>query len=195
MVTELRIYFEGDNQLRPGFHGFLKEMKAAAAAGKKRCRFQLIEAKGTPVQDFRDALRTHPDAWNVLLLDSEAPIAGSLADLCRRNKLDSAHEGSVFWMVVVMESWFLADIAALKAYYGEGFQENAATGNPEVEKILKADVYSKLKSATKNTKPGQYHKTRHAPALLGAIDVNLVKAAAPNCERMFRMILGKLAEN
>lgn len=193
MVTELRIYFEGDNQLRPGFHGFLREIKAAA--GRRRCRFQLIEAKGTPVQDFRDALSTHPDAWNVLMLDSDAPIDDSLADLCRRKKLDSAHEGSVFWMVVVMEAWFLADVATLKAYYGDGFQENAVTGNPEVEKILKADVYSKLKIATKNTKPGQYHKTKHAPALLAAIDVGLVRAAAPNCDRMFRIILGKLAES
>ena len=193
MVTELRIYFEGDNQLRPGFHGFLREIKDAA--GRQRCRFQLVEAKGTPVQDFRDALSTHPDAWNVLMLDSDGPIDGSLADLCRSKKLDPKLQDSVFWMVQVMESWFLADIAALKAYYGDSFQENAVKGNPEVEKILKTDVYSKLKRATKNAKPGEYHKTKHAPALLAAIDVNLVRSAAPNCDRMFRIILGKLAEN
>jgi len=94
MVTELRIYFEGDNQLRPGFHGFLKEIKVIA--GKKRCRFRLIEAKGTPVQDFRDALKTHPDAWNVLLLDSEGPIDHSLADICRAKGLNPSREDSVF---------------------------------------------------------------------------------------------------
>lgn len=193
MVTELRIYFEGDNQLRPGFHGFLKEIKATA--GKKRCRFQLVEAKGTPVQDFRDALKTHPDAWNVLVMDSEGPVDGSPADLCRSKRLDPLHESSVFWMVEVMESWFLADIAALKAYYGDRFQENALRGNPEVEKIPKMDVYSGLKRATKNTKPGEYHKTKHAPALLAAIDVSLVRAAAPNCDRMFRIIMSRLAEN
>jgi Domain of unknown function (DUF4276) len=193
MVTELRIYFEGDNQLKPGFHGFMKEIKDAA--GKKRCRFQLVEAKGKPVQDFRDALKTHPDAWNVLLLDSEGPIDGSLADLCRSKKLDPKLQDSVFWMVQVMESWFLADVAALKEYYSNGFQENAVKGNPEVEKILKTDVYSKLKRATKNVKRGEYDKTKHAPALLASIDVSLVRAAAPNCARMFRIILERLAEN
>ena len=101
----------------------------------------------------------------------------------------------MFWMVEVMESWFLADVAALKVYYGDSFQENVVRGNPEVEKILRTDVYSRLKRATKNTKPGEYHKTKHAPALLAAIDVSLVRAAAPNCERMFRIMLGKLAEN
>jgi hypothetical protein len=70
MVNELRIYFEGDNRLKPGFHGFMKEI--VEAARKKRCRFQLIEAKGTPVQDFHDALRTHPDAWRIAMLRSKS---------------------------------------------------------------------------------------------------------------------------
>ena len=55
----------------------------------------------------------------------------------------------MFWMVEVMESWFLADVAALKVYYGDSFQENVVRGNPEVEKILRTDVYSRLKRATK----------------------------------------------
>ena len=193
MVSELRIYFEGDARLRPGFHKFLSQIVQAARA--RQCRVDLIATGGTPVADFHAALTAHPDAFNVLLLDSDCPILGLLGDLCRSKKLDPRLQDSVFWMVQVMESWFLADTAALKAYYGDGFQENAVTGNPEVEKILKAGVYSKLKIATKNTRPGQYHKTKHAPALLAAIDVGLVRAAAPNCDRMFRIILGKLAEN
>ena len=30
MVNELRIYFEGDNRLKPGFHAFMKEIVEAA---------------------------------------------------------------------------------------------------------------------------------------------------------------------
>jgi hypothetical protein len=114
MVNELRIYFEGDNRLKPGFHAFMKEI--VEAARKKRCRFQLVEAKGTPVQDFHDALKTHPNAWNFLLLDSDAPVKGSLADLCRTKRIYPKHEASVFWMVQVMEAWFLADVSALRAF-------------------------------------------------------------------------------
>jgi hypothetical protein len=44
MVTELRVYFEGDKALRPGFHRFLKEIIEAARG--QRCKFQLVEANG-----------------------------------------------------------------------------------------------------------------------------------------------------
>ena len=94
-----------------------------------------------------------------------------------------------------MESWFLADMNSLKVYYGNGFQESALKGNPAVEQILKADVYSRLKRATRETKRGEYHKTKHAPDLLAKIEPSRVRTAAPNCERMFRIILEKLAEN
>jgi hypothetical protein len=193
MVTELRIYFEGDDRLRPGFHSFLTEIVKAARS--RKCRLDLVATGGTPVQDFRDGLRTHKNAWNILLLDSDMPFNGSLADLCRSKSLDLSHEASVFWMVQIIESWFLADIAALKAYYGNRLQEEDLKGNPKVEKRMKEDVYYGLKSATKDTKRGEYHKTKHAPALLEKVDVSLVRAAAPNCDRMFRTILRKLAEN
>jgi hypothetical protein len=193
MVTELRIYFEGDALLRPGFHSFLSEI--VDEARNKKWKLDLIATDGTPAQDFRDALKTHKNAWNILLLDGDVPFNGSRVDLCRSKNLDPAHEASVFWMVQIMESWFLADIDALRAYYGNGLQEKNLKGNPTVENRPKDDVYSGLTSATKGTKRGEYHKTKHAPALLAAIDVSLVRAAALNCDRMFRIIMSRLAEN
>jgi len=191
MVTELRIYFEGDRKLKPGFHEFFKEIREIARS--KRCRFQTIATGGTPLQDFQDGLASNPEAWNVLLLDSDMPMDVSHADLCRRKRIDTSHEGSVFWMVQIMESWFLGDVDALKRYYGAGFDENVLKGSPRIEEIRKADVLSRLKRATKATKPGEYHKTKHAPDLLATIEPNLVRGAAPNCERMFRVILTALA--
>jgi len=193
MVTELRIYFEGDTRLRPGFHKFLSQIVQGARA--RQCRADLIATGSTPVADFHAALTAHPDAFNALLLDSDGPIDGSLANLCRSKKLEPTHEGLVFWMVQLMESWFLPHIDGLKAIYGKGFQEAVLKGNPNVEEIHKADVLSRLKKATKDTKRGEYHKTKHAPYILAAIDVSLVRSAAPNCERMFRIILERLAEN
>jgi hypothetical protein len=40
---------------------------------------------------------------------------------------------------------------------------------------------------------GEYHKTKHAPNLLAIIDPALVRNAAPNCDRMFRLILDALS--
>jgi hypothetical protein len=139
MVMELRLYFEGDNGLKPGFHKFLKEIVDVARS--QRCKFQLVEANGNPVQDFRDALKTHRDAWNVLLLDWEESTEAQL----RKQGLQGCDPDSIFWMVQVMESWFLADIDALKALFGG----NVTKGNPNVEQIPKEDVLERLKKRRK----------------------------------------------
>ena len=91
-----------------------------------------------------------------------------------------------------MESWFLADIDALKRFYDDGFQESALEGNPKVEEIQKADVLKRLKKATSGTKSGEYQKN-HAFKLLGQVDPLKVRNAAPNCERLFTVILARLA--
>lgn len=111
MVTKLRIYFEGDDRLRPGFRQFLAEI--AEVARRERCHFDLIATDGTPVEDFRDAVKTRRDAWNILLLDSEDPEEL----LLRKKRLEGCDQGSVFWMVQIMESWFLADIEALEEVF------------------------------------------------------------------------------
>ena len=182
MVTELRVYFEGDKGLRPGFHRFLGEIVETARS--QHCRFRLVDAKGTPIQDFRDALETHGDAWNVLLLDWE----DSDEDKNRRSQLEGGDPGSVFWMVQIMEGWFLADIDALKALFKKRFNEGALGWNAKVEEIPKADVVERLKRLS----GGEYHKVNHGVKLLQLIDPEKVRKAAPNCERMFSVILARL---
>jgi hypothetical protein len=183
MVKELRFYYEGDNGLKPGFHKFLKEI--VEAAGSKRYKFQLVEAHGTPIQDFRDALKTHADAWNVLLLDHEDAAEAEI----RKKHLEGCDQDSVFWMVEIMESWFLADVDALKALHKGRFNQSALGWNPKVEEIPKADVMERLKRVS----GGEYHKVKHGTKLLELIDPAKVRKAARNCDRMFSVILGKLA--
>ena len=181
-MNELRIYFEGDDRLRPGIRLFFLEL--AEAARRKGWRFAPpIATYGRPVQAFRIALQTHSNAWNVLLLDWEDPNEAEV----RKNHLENYDPDSVFWMVQIMESWFLADLDALKAVF-KGLHEAAVKGNPNVEEIPKADVLERLDRAAK----GEYHKIRHGVKLLGLVDPAKVRKAAPNCDRMFRMILAKL---
>lgn len=186
MVTELRIYFEGDVRLRSGFRRFLGEIYEEA--GARGWRVDLVATDGTPVDDYQSGLKANPKAWNVLLLDSDAPSSRALAEMCSVKGLESSQVGSVFWMVQIMESWFLADIAALREYFGNRFREAAATGNPKVEEIPKVDVMSRLKSAA----GGEYHKVKDGAKLLEFIDPGKVRKAAPNCDRLFSTILGGL---
>ena len=177
-MTEIRIYFEGDDALRPGFRQFLSGIGDIARV--RKIGFQPVAVGGRPEEDFQIALRTHPHAWNILLRDSEGP--------------NPPQRDSVFWMVELMEAWFLADPEALGRYYSEGFVSNALKKNPRVEEIPKADLLESLKQATKKTQKGAYHKTAHAPHILKILDPAKVRKSAPNCERLFRELLRKLDE-
>ncbi|MGA9380361.1 MAG: DUF4276 family protein, partial [Phormidium sp.] len=90
-----------------------------------------------------------------------------------------------YLMVHTMEAWFIADIDALRDYYGQGFQESAIPKPANVEEIDKDRLASALKKATRNTLKKEYHKTRHASQLLEKLDVTKVRKASPNCDRLF----------
>ncbi len=165
-MNELRIYFEGDDRLRPGFRSFLSEI--AEAARRNDWRFAPpIATYVRPVQAFRIALQTHSSAWNVLLLDWEDPNEAGV----RKKHLENCDPDSVFWMVQIMESWFLADADALKTL----FRVSLTGGNPNVEAIPKEDVLARLKKAAN----GEYHKVKHGTKLLESIDPAKVRKAAP----------------
>jgi hypothetical protein len=176
VVTEIRIYFEGDKALRPGFHQFLSYV--IEKAREQKVRFQLIAGKATAEADFQAAHDMHPDAWNILLQDSDGPNPGG--------------KNSVCWMVQLMEAWFLADPEALALYYGKDFASNALKKNRRVEEIPKADLLKCLKQATRKTQKGIYHKTAHAPRILELLDPDKVRKAAPECDRLFREILTEI---
>jgi hypothetical protein len=178
MPAEIRIYFEGDRLLKPGFDAFFKDLRQCAR--ERRCGFLLISAKSGEQarHDFETSLQTNRDAWSILLIDSEGPLP-------RRT---GPHAGRVFWMVEIMEAWFHADKDALEQFYGDGFRKSALEGNPKVEEIPKADLLKRLKAATRGCAKGAYHKTAHGPQLLALVDPALVREAAPNCERLFKAI-------
>jgi len=181
--TEIRIYFEGDKRLRVGFHAFFRELRVQAR--RYRWDFNLISGRSgeTAYRDFIKAAKSHRNAWNILLRDSEGPDFDNRDD-------------SIFWMVQMMEAWFHADKEALKSFYGPSFKTKALKKNLNVEEISKADLEKGLSSATRETRKGDYleNKTWHGPELLRAIDPDKVRKAAPNCERLFTAILTKLAE-
>ena len=179
MPREIRIYFEGDKSLKAGFDAFLREIGERADAAQ--CTLRIVATGGTPERDFGIALRKHPGAWNILLRDSEGPW-----------NQDLQASDSTFWMVEMMESWFHADKDALAEYYKSGFRKAALKANPNVEEIFKQDLIDGLKAATKDTTKGKYHKTKHAPALLQSVNPARVRKAAPNCERLFKVVLDEL---
>lgn len=202
MVKGIRIYVEGDSRrsskysnitFRQGFHTFLKEL--IDKAREKRIKFDVIPSgiRDETYKDFCRGLKSHADSFVILLVDSEnAVAAGNTAKRFLQETttwdLKDTRDEQCHLMVQIMESWFLADTDALKAYYGKGFNVAAIQKNPKVEEVLKADILGALSKATKNSSKGEYHKTRHGTELLTRIDPKKVRQVAPHCEKLFRTI-------
>lgn len=203
MVTEIRLYVEGGGDgketkadLRRGFSIFFQSLVAQARERRIRWNITVCGGRDAAHRGFRAALETHPDAFNVLLVDAEGPITSTpLRHLRQRDpswQLPDDCEENCHLMVQMMEAWFIADRKALRDFYGNGFKESALPGNRNVEAIGKDMIESALKAATGKSSKGEYHKIRHGSRLLERIDSSKVREFAPHCERLFEIVVEKL---
>ncbi len=206
----IRIYVEGggDNnlnrsKLREGFNTFLNDLIVLArdTEGVEWGGVRACGSRGDAYEDFRIAVQTNPDAFNVLLVDSETPVE-DLASPWKHLKKASGKwncpagvsDEQCFLMVQCMETWLIADHAALRRFYGKGFQEAALPRNPKVEEVPKKSVEAALKKATAATTAGEYHKTKHGLNLLKELDTPTVRKAAPSCDRLFTTLTARITD-
>jgi Domain of unknown function (DUF4276) len=142
-------------------------------------------------EKFKDALEDEPERDHLLLVDSEAPLRDDQPHwLHVRNregdgwkKPKEATESQLHFMAQCVESWLVADMENLKSYYGSKLGSLPLTQN--VEEIPKAELMSKLNQATRQTARGEYHKTRHFPALFKTTARAKVQQRAPHCRQLF----------
>jgi hypothetical protein len=206
MVSAVRIYVEGGGdsnvtraKLRTGFNLFLSELHAAARANRIGWSVIACGGRQAAYDDFCIALREHPEAFNVLLVDSEKPVAAKrpywlhLKDLGAWDCPAGVTDEQCFLMVQSMETWLIADRDALAKYYGQGFLMNASPRTANVESIDKVQLYDALLRATVNTRSkGEYHKTNHAFEILATVKAGVVRERAPECKRLFSVLAEKV---
>jgi hypothetical protein len=200
MVKEVRIHIEGGGDsmsqrtpLRKGFRKFFKELVNGTKSKKIEWTIIMCGTRNHAFRDFKNALESHPDAFNVLLVDAEARVTKNSPweHLKLRDNWDKptgVNDDNCHLMVQTMEAWFIADIDALKTYYRQGFKVSGIPKTPHVETIAKDDLERIIKIATANTSKKEYHKINHASELLGKIDANKVRQASPYCDRIFKTI-------
>ena len=199
MVREIRIYFEGDSALRRGFESFLSEFRERAKTLSVKWSLIACGPRLKAYKSFRHALADHPEAFNVLLVDSEAAVDLAPWDHLKQRAGDGwdrpgmATENQCHLMVPMMEAWFVADPDTLAIYYGQGFLRNSLPSPHEVETKSKREIKKGINAATRHSKKRIYHKTKHAPDLLAELTSIDVRKAADHCDRLFRT-LGEILE-
>ena len=207
MVT---LYVEGGGDshslktaCRAGFTAFITK-----AGVKKRPRVVACGSRRDAYDSFCTAIAQGDEA--LLLVDSEDPVAaqhqaglpdqwlpwGHLGQRDNWSKPDMAHETDCHLMAQVMETWFVADSAALASFFGQGFNAKAlpAAANP-VESIAKATVYHSLQQATKQCKAkSEYGKGEHSFKLLAKVAPAAVMGASQWAKRFVDELKKKMDE-
>ena len=199
MVSEIRLYVEGGGDrrsnalFREGFNAFLREVQAQS---RGRCRWSVIPCGGRDhaFDDFRDALATHRDAFNLLLIDSDEPVDDAFWQWLRGRRPPGARDDQCHLMAQAMEAWLIADPEALARFYRQGFNPNAFPRARDVETIARADLEPALKRDTRSTQRGEYRKVPDGPELLKRVDPARVRARAAHCRRLFDSLQAVIAE-
>ena len=193
-MSGIAIYMEGGGEgnatkaaLRQGMDTFLQPLKEAARNKALSWKLVCCGPRNEAFQRFQNAVNSGDDVVNVLLVDAEGPVKNpARRHLQDRDEWDLSFtcEDTVHLMVQTMETWIVADAAALRSYYGQRFRaQELPTTN--LEGVPKADIERSLRETTKATQKGRYHKIRHTSDLLKLIDVESVKARCPHCQRLF----------
>jgi Domain of unknown function (DUF4276) len=198
MLREIRIYIEGGGDgantkalLRGGFSNFFSALQQSVREKKIKWNLTTCGSRNNTFRDFKNALQSHPEAFNILLVDSEGVVTKQPWEHLRtRDTWDSpnADDNQCHLMVQTMENWLVADIEVLEKFYGQNFKNNLIPRNTNVEEIDKDLLARKLKESTCNTSKGEYHKTKHAPKLLGQLNTEKVRNAASHCNELFNTL-------
>jgi hypothetical protein len=152
--------------------------------------------------DFCTALNDPKnDAFTMLLVDSEAPVAEGVGPWTHlRNRQDDgwnrpadATDEHAHLMVQCMEAWFLADLQTLSRVFGNGFRPSALPRRADIEQIPKRDLLRRLENAARDSRTRRGYKNgRDSFQLLEELDPEKVTAASPHAKRLVDVLKAKL---
>ncbi len=195
-MKKIKIYLEGGGErkeqkaeLRNGMTYFLRSIKETAAAKKISLDVVVCGTRGKAHQSFVNSIETGgSNTYPFLLVDSEEPVTKApKLHLTERDgwSFPDIDEDRIHLMIQTMETWIVADAAAVKIYYTAKDFVECLPVSDNLETRTKAEISKLLNQATKKTQKGEYHKTRHAPSLLARLEAEKVRKRCPSCDRLF----------
>ena len=198
-MVKVRIYIEGGGdsklqhvQLRQGFHelfkkaGFADRMPGTFAGGGRESTFDA----------FKTAVAAgESDVYPMLLVDSEDPVNAATAweHLRSREKTWELPAGvtdeQIQLMVTCMETWIIADRAALIRAFGPKLQTSALLPENDLEIRLREDVQDALAHATRECgRDKSYSKGRRSFQVLAQLNPAALKPRLKHFRRLIETL-------
>jgi len=185
---------EVDIRCREGFRkllehcGFEGRMPRLVACGGRETAFDA----------FKIALADkHPGCFLALWIDSEEPLANLEAaweHLHQRDhwaRPEATEDEQVLFMTTCMETWLVADRAALQAHFGNGLQDSALPPLNGLENRPRHNVQDKLLHATRHCS-NAYAKGKRSFEVLGKLDPGVLASYLPSFVRVRRILNARL---
>lgn len=186
------IYLEGGGdskelhvRCREGFRRLLEKI---APAGRMP-RLVACGGRNDAFDRFQTALRhANPGDFVALLVDSEEPPADIEATWAHLRARDGwttppgARDTQVLFMTTCMETWIVADVAALRTHYGSQLQISPLPPLVDLEKRSRADIQDRLTRATRDC-PNAYVKGKRSFVILAQLNPTVLERALPSFAR------------
>ena len=190
MVTA-KLYIEGGGGSREQSIRFREAWNGFFASAGVGTRTQIVRGGGRKQTFDRFVTATKrraPSVVPLLLVDSEEAVSSHsvwqhLRSRDHWNKPAGARDDQAFLMVQAMETWFLADVVALRGYFGAQLRQSALKQWPRLEEVPKATVIDALRRATAACAK-RYTKGRISFELLATVDPARVEAACPHAKAL-----------
>lgn len=168
---------------KAGFTGRLPKM---VASGSRNAAFEA----------FKDA--EHDAEFIALLIDSEDPVQDPDATwqhLKLRDNWDKpswASDENVIFMTTCMETWIVADRAALSRHYRQHLQESALPPLQQLETRKRHELHEALVHATRNCS-NAYRKGKRSFEILAKLNPAELSKHLPSFARAIRILNDRLA--
>ena len=194
------LYIEGgeskEDQIRCR-EGFRKLIEKAGLSGRMP-RLSACGGRGAAFDDFKTAHASGKVGHYIaMLVDSEDPVADlemtwdHLKSRDQWDKPDGALDDQVLFMTTCMETWIVADRAALREHYGHKLRENALPPLDNLESRDRHDMHDNLVHASRNCS-NAYSKGKRSFEVLAKLDPAALKEHLPSFVRVDCILRAKL---
>jgi len=192
--VKIKLYIEGggdskvqDVRFREGWSTFFEN---AGLQGKMPATFR-GGGRDQTFKAFCTAVRTRKEnELPLLLVDSEEPIGEAQSEWQHLQNRDcweqpqGAGDDDAYLMIQCMESWFVADRAALQRFFHNCWRDNALPQWANPESVPKQGLLQALENATADCGRRKYSKGEAGFKLLKEIDPELVEEKCPGAKRL-----------
>ena len=199
-MVSARLYIEGgeskEDQIRCR-EGFRKLLEKASFSGRLP-RLTACGGRNSAFDDFKTAFARRKEGdYVAMLIDSEDPPGDIEQTWDHLNKRDgwtrpaAAGNDQVLFMTTCMETWIVADRAALREHYGPHLQENALPPLIDLEKRDRHEVHDQLVHASRNCS-NAYAKGKRSFEVLAKLNPAVLQQHLPSFVRMDRILKANL---